>query len=78
MKQVVYAFFLVVFLSGCTVGPDYERPVVSEPVSHRSQAVTFKDDQSLANLQWWELFKDEQLHILIKTALEEKCRHMSR
>ncbi len=71
MIRVVQAVFLMVVLFGCTLGPDYERPVMSEPASHRSQAATVKDDQSLANLQWWELFKDEQLQTLIKTAIEE-------
>jgi len=71
MKQVVQAVFLTVALFGCTLGPDYERPVVPEPASHRSQAANVRNDESLANLSWWELFKDPQLQILIETAIQE-------
>jgi len=71
MKRVFHAVFLTVLLFSCTLGPDYERPAVPEPDAYRNQTTNVKDDQSLANLQWWELFKDEQLQSLIKTAIQE-------
>jgi len=53
---------------GCTMGPDYERPPVMMPEKWRMDA---KADATIANVPWWELFKDEQLAALIKAALEE-------
>ena len=53
---------------GCTVGPDYQRPVLSTPEKWRMDAAA---GDSIANVPWWELFKDEQLQALIKVALEQ-------
>ena len=63
-------------LLGCKVGPDYERPPVVAPANFRGMAPpSDKDDEkaqeSIANIPWWELFKDEQLRQLIKVALEQ-------
>jgi multidrug efflux system outer membrane protein len=54
-------------LSGCLVGPHYRRPVVTAPALSRGQ--TAAEAASLADLPWWELFKDETLHGLVKTAI---------
>ena len=53
-------------LASCTMGPDYQRPEVPVPEDFRYTVV---DGASFANLQWWELFDDERLVELIKTAL---------
>jgi len=53
-------------LSGCMVGPDYQRPVVDMPESYLEPAAT---DPSIANLPWWELFNDPNLVLLIREAL---------
>ena len=54
----------------CAVGPDYERPVLALPENWRTEA-NAAADATLANVPWWELFKDEQLQALIKVALEQ-------
>jgi len=56
------------FVAGCAMGPDYERPETDIPESFRQP-----DDGgvSIANLNWWELFEDEQLNTMIKIALEQ-------
>lgn len=58
------------FLVGCTVGPNYKRPVVNIPASYRSdnpgQAV-----QSLGDEKWWNVFQDPELQSLIRTALKQ-------
>jgi len=54
--------------AGCTLGPDYERPDLDVPVEYVEPVPS---GESLANMAWWDLFKDEQLQDLIKTALEE-------
>ena len=54
-----------VLLSGCMVGPDYQRPEVETPEQFQ-QRVT--EGASIANLKWWELFRDEELQRLIVVA----------
>jgi multidrug efflux system outer membrane protein len=62
----------VALISGCKVGPHYRRPAVTTPVNFRgSPAATPADPQSLADLQWFEVFKDESLQELIRTALAQ-------
>ena len=60
----------VVLLSGCMVGPDYQRPPVTAPdVFRGAPSATAPDAQSIADLKWFEVFKDDQLQELIRTAL---------
>jgi multidrug efflux system outer membrane protein len=61
-------------LSACTVGPNYQRPVVQTPAdfhgaseSPQTQAQT----ESFADLPWWDVFHDPQLQELIRTALKQ-------
>ena len=54
-------------LGGCAIGPNYERPVVSEPQTFRGQATA--EAASLADLPWWEVFQDTILKNLITEAL---------
>jgi multidrug efflux system outer membrane protein len=57
-------------LAGCTVGPNYHRPVVPAPATFRgSAAAPSPDPASLADLKWFEVFKDERLQEMIGTAL---------
>ena len=60
---------LVFVLASCKVGPDYTRPDVPVADSFR-MAAEQKDMQSLANVPWWELYRDEELQRLIRIALE--------
>jgi len=57
------------FLSGCAVGPDYRRPTVTVPVNYRDAQGITPEQASIADLPWWEVFKDQRLHELVKTAL---------
>src|SRR6266481_4126835 len=63
---------LILLLSGCMLGPDYRRPAVTTPDAFRgaSAAIT-PDKQSIAELKWFEVFQDEQLQELIRTALQQ-------
>lgn len=63
----------VLLLAGCTVGPKYKRPPVSVPDVYRAAAADAdkQSTTSLGNEKWWELFQDEQLQQLIRTALTE-------
>jgi outer membrane protein, multidrug efflux system len=59
---------LVAILSACKMGPDYTRPDTTKADSWRLTAATA---ESIANLPWWELLKDQVLQQLVRTALEE-------
>src|SRR3954464_5743934 len=72
-KVVRFGHVAIVLIVGslttaCTLGRNYQRPAVQTPAAYRSgQATT----ASLADLQWFELFRDETLTNLVKTALQE-------
>ena len=59
---------LASLLSACALGPKYKRPEVKAPIEFRGQAAPL-DQKSLADLAWWELYRDPVLEKLIKTAL---------
>jgi multidrug efflux system outer membrane protein len=71
---MTYRLFIVLLivslLAGCTVGPKYNRPSVATPTVFRGAAdpTAPPDAHSLADLKWFELFKDSQLQELINTA----------
>jgi outer membrane protein, multidrug efflux system len=56
-------------LTGCAVGPNYRRPDLKPPDVFRSDTTPPADLTSLADVKWFELFKDSQLQGLIRTAL---------
>lgn len=59
---------LAVLLTACAMGPDYTRPGISTPESFRMAG---KEGESIANLPWWELLRDEELQKLVRIALTE-------
>jgi multidrug efflux system outer membrane protein len=64
--------FLMLLLAGCTVGPDYHRPELSVPSDFRGRAPDAPaGGQSLGDIAWWQIFQDEALQSLIRTALAE-------
>jgi multidrug efflux system outer membrane protein len=67
-------FALGLFLAGCTVGPNYKRPNTDVPSAYRRPTTTESADastQSLGEQKWWEVFQDEELQKLIRTALQQ-------
>jgi len=70
-KRLISGVVIVSLLAGCTAGPKYSRPVVESPSAFRGAAdpATARDPDSLADLRWYEVFKDEQLQDLVRTAL---------
>lgn len=71
MKQLLLIAAVAIFSGGCTVGPNYQRPALAVPAAFRApQPISADQSNSLANLKWFEVFKDEQLQSLIRTALE--------
>ncbi len=57
------------FLSGCAVGPKYRRPEMPVPPAHRGVEGQ-PTRESLADVPWWELFKDPALQGMVREALE--------
>ena len=63
----VVALSSCVLLAGCAVGPNYRRPNVNAPTNFRGAVAN--QQNSLADLPWWEIFKDDRLKQLVTTAL---------
>ncbi len=57
----------------CTVGPNYARPPIETPGAYRdvSGAPAATTEASLADLQWFDVFKDDTLTKLVNTALQQ-------
>ena len=55
-------------LASCAVGPNFHTPSVATPDIFRD-APSASSTNSLADLPWWSVFKDQTLQNLIKTAL---------
>jgi multidrug efflux system outer membrane protein len=62
------AILALIFLAGCTLGPDFQKPILETP--DYFQFDTLKED-SQVDLKWWELFDDPDLHSLVRIALVE-------
>src|SRR5580698_5629932 len=64
--------FLAVFSTACTVGPNYHRPGIQVPETFRApEPLSAEQAASLAELKWFEVFQDEKLQDLIRTALAQ-------
>jgi multidrug efflux system outer membrane protein len=59
---------LILLLSGCMLGPDYQAPEIDTPDQFLEAGAS---GESIANLKWWELFDDPAMNDLITLALEE-------
>jgi multidrug efflux system outer membrane protein len=72
-KRVITIILVTGLLMGCrSVAPNYSRPRIEPPDTFRgADTVTVPADlTSLADLKWFEVFKDERLQELIREGLE--------
>lgn len=68
----ILTLLAAISFTGCTVGPNYRRPPVQIPGTFRApDPLPPQTAASLADLKWFEVFKDEKLQELIRTALEQ-------
>jgi len=69
MKKIIIILTLgiIVYLSGCKLGPDFQRPDYAGPETFRFDSSSV---DTIVNLRWWDLFQDDLLDTLIKMALE--------
>jgi outer membrane protein, multidrug efflux system len=71
-SRTVAVLLAVGCATGCTVGPNYHRPAVQVPQSFRApDPLPAPQAESLADLKWWEVFRDADLQQLVRTALEQ-------
>src|SRR5215469_3822416 len=63
------ALIAALVISGCAVGPNYERPSLASPETFRGETAP-PSASSLADLPWWEVFNDPTLVALIEESLE--------
>src|SRR5262249_57827330 len=70
-KRLISGVVIVSLLAAVPAGPKYSRPVVEWRSAFRGAAdpATARDPDSVADLRWYEVFKDEQLQDMIRTAL---------
>ncbi len=73
MKRLL--LLAALFSTGCAVGPNYHRPVVSAPPQFRGAPDApppgATNAPSLADTKWFDLFHDDQLTSLVRTALAQ-------
>jgi len=74
MRKFIALAGVTILSSGCTVGPNYKKPAASVPGTYRGLAAEEEgktEPGSLGDQKWWEVFQDEQLRSLIRTALQQ-------
>ncbi len=72
MQHRINFLLIAMGLTGCMVGPNYQRPSVATPAAFRApDPLPAAQAASFADLKWFEIFKDVQLQNLIRTALQQ-------
>ena len=74
MNKIIALLGVAILGSGCTVGPNYKKPSVNVPGTYRGLAeeeAGKADSASIGDQKWWDVFQDQQLQSLIRTALKQ-------
>jgi NodT family efflux transporter outer membrane factor (OMF) lipoprotein len=69
--QITLVLIAGLSLASCVMGPNYKRPQIEVPAVHRGAIESQLPTASLADLKWFELFRDDQLTQLVATALKD-------
>jgi multidrug efflux system outer membrane protein len=69
MHKLIGVALISLSLSGCVIGPKYKRPTVQPPTGYYTEQQA--SNNSIADLAWWDLFKDPVLQSLIREALNK-------
>ena len=80
MVRRLYVFALPAALvaGACAArGPNYERPTVTTPAAFRGSTVTAAQAASIADLPWFEMFKEPELSALLREALDHNLDLMA-
>jgi outer membrane protein, multidrug efflux system len=70
MRKLATVFLAMIFLMGCTVGPNYHRPPVDIPQVYQNEAPD-QTSSSIGDEKWFEVFQDQALQNLIRTAIAQ-------
>jgi multidrug efflux system outer membrane protein len=68
MRTTSAVALLSLLLTGCTVGPKYNRPALQPPTNFYAERQISASSE--ADLAWWDLFKDPVLQSLIREGLK--------
>ncbi|MFL6464770.1 MAG: efflux transporter outer membrane subunit [Bryobacteraceae bacterium] len=73
MIRSAVATLAMLCLTGCAMGPNYKRPKVQSPVQYRQPVPVTEpvSKASLADLSWTNLFGDDVITNLVRTALHQ-------
>ena len=69
MRRLVILFLIVAICNTFALGQKYQRPKVQTPVEFRSAPPGPPDPQTIADMKWFDVFKDKALQELIQAAL---------
>lgn len=69
LTSLAFATILVLAAGGCSVGPNYQRPITGTP-AHWSEALAGGETNAPASLTaWWKICNDAELDSLVKRAV---------
>src|SRR6516164_1805358 len=68
MRKPVVVALLPLLFAGCALVPKYKRPQIQPPASYYAEPQT--SENSIADLAWWDLFKDPVLQGLVREAFK--------
>ena len=74
-RGLLPVFALLAALSGCAVGPDYQRPALAPPAAYKELAgwVSAVPADTLDRGDWWALFQDPTLdHLMAQVAISNQ------
>ena len=69
-NKLLLACIVGLCLSNCKVGPSYTRPELAAPATFLNAATASAENQSVANVKWFDLFKDPVLSGLIQKGID--------
>jgi multidrug efflux system outer membrane protein len=67
IRQLIISFFLIIFISSCRVGKEYQRPSIDLP--DQFNKVSFSDTSSIADIEWRKFFTNPDLQKLINEGI---------
>ena len=71
MQTRTFLVLTALLSAGCAVGPTYRRPQMAAPSSFRApEPLPSQEAASIADLKWFEVFHDQALQDLVRTALQ--------
>ncbi len=74
-QRALPGLLLTLLLTGCTIGPDYKRPMIDLPPAypHALDSETVDAEQGRVAEQWWTLYGDTTLNELVTLTLKNNA-----